>query len=72
AVVAESEGVAYDQTDWRKDGLEKRSNALIAREAMYRQVYCGCEFSQRKRQDMAIPLTLPCPTRREETNRAGT
>jgi predicted adenine nucleotide alpha hydrolase (AANH) superfamily ATPase len=48
ALAAAQEGAIYDDTNWRKNGLEERRGALIARESMYEQLYCGCEFSQRK------------------------
>ncbi|MDR1123256.1 MAG: epoxyqueuosine reductase QueH [Elusimicrobiota bacterium] len=46
---AAREGLIYDDTNWRKGGLEERRVALIAREKLYEQTYCGCEFSQKAR-----------------------
>lgn len=39
--------IPYDNTNWRKGGLEIRRKDLIDQEKMYKQDYCGCVFSQR-------------------------
>lgn len=39
--------VTYDQTPWRKGGLETRRSALIKQLELYQQTYCGCVFSKK-------------------------
>jgi len=34
--------------NWRKDGLQDRRNTLLKEYNFYNQLYCGCEYSQRK------------------------
>ncbi|MBO4519745.1 MAG: epoxyqueuosine reductase QueH [Alphaproteobacteria bacterium] len=45
---SEETGVPYDETNWRKGGLEQRRQQLIKETGMYAQDYCGCPFSVRK------------------------
>ena len=40
-------GIPYDETNWRKGGLEELRRALIAEMQLYNQTYCGCVFSKR-------------------------
>ncbi len=45
---------AYDdltfwEENWRKGGLANKQSEIIKQYDFYRQQYCGCEFSQRKR-----------------------
>lgn len=42
---AQTEGIAYDLTNWRKAGLEELRRALIEEMQLYKQNYCGCIFS---------------------------
>ena len=35
-------GVPYDFTNWRKGGLQEKTNALIKEMNLYCQDYCGC------------------------------
>ncbi|MBQ2452122.1 MAG: epoxyqueuosine reductase QueH, partial [Bacteroidales bacterium] len=44
---SQSELIWWEQ-NWRKDGLQERRNALIKEHNFYNQLWCGCEFSQRK------------------------
>lgn len=46
---SEETGVSYDETNWRKGGLEQLRQRLIKETDMYAQDYCGCPFSARKR-----------------------
>lgn len=39
--------VVYDQTPWRKGGLENRRAELIRQFQLYQQTYCGCVFSKK-------------------------
>ncbi len=41
----------YDE-DWKKGGRQERGRKLVSEKGIYRQNYCGCEFSLR---DQAIP-----------------
>lgn len=36
----------YNSTNYRKNGLEERRQALVKQNAMYDQEYCGCQFSK--------------------------
>lgn len=47
--VAEEYGVDYLFSDFKKKNGYLRSTQLAAEYGMYRQDYCGCEFSYRKR-----------------------
>ena len=40
-------GVPYDETNWRKGGLEQLRQRLVKETGMYAQDYCGCPFSVR-------------------------
>lgn len=48
AAVADSEGVAFWDQNWRKGGLQERRNQLLKEYGFYNQRYCGCEFSDSK------------------------
>ncbi len=41
-------GVAYDDTNWRKGGLEELRRAVNEEMQLYNQTYCGCAFSKQK------------------------
>lgn len=47
--LAEEYGVAYLTSDFKKKNGYKRSVELSAQYGLYRQDYCGCEFSIRQR-----------------------
>lgn len=49
--LAEEYGVAYLTSDFKKKNGYKRSVELSAEYGLYRQDYCGCEFSMRQRQE---------------------
>ncbi len=44
-------GVSWLPSDFKKRGGEDRSQQLAAQYGIYRQLYCGCEFSLHHRQD---------------------
>ena len=46
-------GVAWLPSDFKKRGGEERSRQLSAQYGLYRQNYCGCEFSLRSRPQSA-------------------
>lgn len=48
---ADREGIAYDQTNWRKGGAEELRRALIKDMEIYNQTYCGCIFSRREKNE---------------------
>ena len=41
--ICEEAGLAYDSTNWRKNGLEQRRHVLIKELRLYEQTYCGCK-----------------------------
>ena len=43
------EGVEFWDKDWKKGGLSERRRILLRENNFYNQLYCGCEFSIRKR-----------------------
>ena len=43
-------GVSWLPSDFKKRGGEDRSQELAAEHGIYRQLYCGCEFSLRRRE----------------------
>lgn len=49
--LAEEYGVAYLTSDFKKKNGYKRSVELSAQYGLYRQDYCGCEFSMRQRRE---------------------
>ncbi len=44
-------GVAWLPSDFKKQGREMRSSELAEQFGIYRQLYCGCEYSLRKREE---------------------
>ena len=42
------QGITWWDQNWRKDGLQERRNQIIKEENFYNQLYCGCEYSQKK------------------------
>jgi predicted adenine nucleotide alpha hydrolase (AANH) superfamily ATPase len=47
--VCSERGLHFLAVDWKKRGGEDRSVAISKEMGMYRQDYCGCEFSARAR-----------------------
>ena len=45
-------GVSYNETNWRKGGLEQLRQQLVKETKMYAQDYCGCPFSVRKKNNV--------------------
>jgi len=45
--VGEKYGIKFIEGDWKKEGGQEASCRLSKQENMYRQNYCGCEFSIR-------------------------
>ena len=43
-------GVSWLPSDFKKQGREMRSTELSEQYGIYRQLYCGCEYSLRKRE----------------------
>lgn len=46
-------GVAWLPSDFKKQGREMRATELADFYGLYRQLYCGCEYSLRKREEHA-------------------
>ncbi|MBR0208247.1 MAG: epoxyqueuosine reductase QueH [Oscillospiraceae bacterium] len=51
--VGKAFGVKWLPSDFKKRGGEQRSQQLAAQHGIYRQNYCGCEFSLRGREGQA-------------------
>ena len=49
ARASEQTGMPYDDTNWRKGGIEELRRALITEMQLYNQTYCGCMFSRRSK-----------------------
>ena len=45
---AQVSGVTWWDQNWRKGGLQERRNQIIKEEDFYNQLYCGCEYSQKR------------------------
>ena len=48
-------GVEWLPSDFKKRNGENRSQELAEQYGLYRQLYCGCEFSLRRREEGAAP-----------------
>ena len=53
--IGQAEGVAWLPSDFKKQGREMRSAELSEQYGIYRQLYCGCEYSLHKRESFAGP-----------------
>jgi predicted adenine nucleotide alpha hydrolase (AANH) superfamily ATPase len=42
---AKGANLKFNDTNWRKGGLQQRRNELLKENNFYNQLYCGCEFS---------------------------
>ena len=51
--IARAVGVSWLPSDFKKRNGENRSIELSEQYGLYRQLYCGCEFSLRKREEIA-------------------
>ena len=49
--IGQAMGVAWLPSDFKKQGREMRSTQLSEQYGIYRQLYCGCEFSLHKREE---------------------
>lgn len=49
--IGRAAGVSWLPSDFKKQGREMRSAELAEQYGLYRQLYCGCEFSLRRRQE---------------------
>ncbi len=54
--IARATGVSWLPSDFKKRNGENRSIELCEQYGLYRQLYCGCEFSLRKREETAKAL----------------
>ena len=52
--LAKEYGVAYLTSDFKKKNGYKRSCELSAKYRLYRQDYCGCEFSRKAREEQKL------------------
>ncbi len=53
--IAEKAGVRWLPSDFKKRDGENRSIELCEQYHVYRQLYCGCEYSYRKREEKPSP-----------------
>ena len=53
---AQRYGVKWLPSDFKKRNGENRSQELAVMHGIYRQLYCGCEFSLRRREEGAVKL----------------
>lgn len=51
AVSSQDSVVRFWAQNWRKDGLQERRNELLKEYNFYNQLYCGCEYSRRLREE---------------------
>lgn len=42
-------GVRFHPVDWKKQGREERARNMVRERGIYRQDYCGCRYSMRKK-----------------------
>lgn len=56
--IGKAANVAWLPSDFKKRGGEDRSVELSEKHGIYRQLYCGCEFSLRKREENSHENTL--------------
>ena len=54
--IARAAGVSWLPSDFKKRDGEKRSLELCEKYGLYRQLYCGCEFSLHKREETAAVM----------------
>lgn len=54
-----NERVTFWDQNWRKGGLYERRNQLLKEYNFYNQKYCGCEFSQRQREQYEAVKNCP-------------
>ena len=54
--IARAAGVSWLPSDFKKRDGEKRSLELCEKYGLYRQMYCGCEFSLHKREETAAEM----------------
>lgn len=43
--IAKANGLEFLSADWKKDGRQQRAQQLVCENNIYKQNYCGCEFS---------------------------
>lgn len=56
--IAALTGVSWLPSDFKKRGGENRSTELAEKFGIYRQLYCGCEFSLHHREEVAKEIQL--------------
>ena len=47
--LADKFGIKFYGEDWKKGGRQERGRKMVIEKGIYRQNYCGCEFSLRDR-----------------------
>ncbi len=51
--LAEQFNIKFYDEDWKKGGRQERGRLLVTRQGIYRQNYCGCEFSSTGRDQLS-------------------
>ena len=64
--IARVAGVSWLPSDFKKRGGEDRSVELSEKYHIYRQLYCGCEFSLRRREAAALQQQAEAAAKSEE------
>ena len=49
--IGRAAGVSWLPSDFKKQGREMRASVLAEQYGLYRQLYCGCEYSLRRREE---------------------
>lgn len=63
--LAKATGVSWLPSDFKKQNGENRSIELSEQYELYRQLYCGCEFSLRRRQQEGERLAMEAQSHEE-------
>jgi len=48
-MLGEKYGIKYLETDWKKEGRQEKGRKMVEERGIYRQNYCGCQFSLQKK-----------------------
>ena len=49
--IAKANNIKFLSADWKKDGRQERAQQLVCDNKIYKQKYCGCEFSLQATQE---------------------
>ena len=54
--IAREEGAVWLPSDFKKQGREMRATEISGQYGIYRQLYCGCEYSLQRREQKELTL----------------